>query len=50
VGNLEEKRSLGRPRRRFVDNIKMYERDRMGCSCEHVNEHLGSIKFWQVFE
>jgi hypothetical protein len=28
VGNPEEKRPLGRPRRRWVDNIKMDLRDR----------------------
>jgi hypothetical protein len=28
----EEKRPLGRPRRRWVDNIKMDLRDRMGWS------------------
>jgi hypothetical protein len=27
VGNPEGKRSLGRPRRRWVDNIKMYLRE-----------------------
>jgi hypothetical protein len=27
VGNLEEKRPLGRPRRRWVDNIKMNLRE-----------------------
>jgi hypothetical protein len=31
VGKLEKKRPLGRPRRRWVDNIKMdLKRDRMG--------------------
>jgi hypothetical protein len=30
VGNPEGKRPLGRPRRRWVDNIKMNLRDRMG--------------------
>jgi hypothetical protein len=30
--NVEEKRPLGRPRHRWVDNIKMdLKRDRMGC-------------------
>jgi hypothetical protein len=27
VGNPEERRPLGRPRRRWVDNIKMYLRE-----------------------
>jgi hypothetical protein len=32
VGMLEGKRPLGRPRRRWDDNIKMdLKRDRMGC-------------------
>jgi hypothetical protein len=30
VGKPEGKRLLGRPRRRWVDNIKMVLRDRMG--------------------
>jgi hypothetical protein len=31
IGKLEGKRPLGRPRRRWVDNIKMdLKRDRMG--------------------
>jgi hypothetical protein len=32
VGKPEGKRPLGRPRRRWVDNIKMDLRDRMGWS------------------
>jgi hypothetical protein len=31
VGKPEGKRPLGRPRRRWVDNLKMDLRDRMGC-------------------
>jgi hypothetical protein len=31
VGKLEGKRPLGRPRRRWVDNIKINLRERMGC-------------------
>jgi hypothetical protein len=32
VGKPEGKRSLGRPRRRWVDNIKIdLKRDRLGC-------------------
>jgi hypothetical protein len=66
VGKPEGKRPLGRPRCRWVDNIKMdLKRDRMGWyglhssgsgqepvegSCEHGNEPSGSIKFWYVLE
>jgi hypothetical protein len=32
VGKPEGKRPLGRPRRRWVDNIKMDQRNRMGWS------------------
>jgi hypothetical protein len=60
VGKPEGKRPLGRPRRRWVNNIKMdLKRDRMGWygldlfglgwgsvegSCEHGNEPSVSIK------
>jgi hypothetical protein len=66
VGNPEEERPLGRPRRRWVDNVKMnVKRERMGWygldrsgpgqgpvegSCEHGNETSGSIKCWEVLE
>jgi hypothetical protein len=65
VGNPEGKRPLGRPRRRWVDNIKIDLRDRMGWwgldrsgsgsrpvegSCEGGNEPSGSIKRWEVLE
>jgi hypothetical protein len=59
VGRPEGRRTLGRPKRRWEDNIKMdlreigfgdvdwihwvQDRDRAG-SCEHGNEPLGSIK------
>jgi hypothetical protein len=62
VGKPEGKRSLGRPRRRWVDNIKMdlrevgwdgmdwidlaQDRDR----CECGDEPPGSIKCWEVLE
>jgi hypothetical protein len=65
VGKLEGKRPLGRPRRRWVDNIKIdlkeigwdgmdwidlaQDRELEG-SCEHGNESLGSIKCWEVLE
>jgi hypothetical protein len=66
VGKPEGKRSLGRPRRRWVDNIKMdLKRDKMGCyrldqslsgwgpaegSCEHGDETSGSLKCWEFPE
>jgi hypothetical protein len=62
VGKPEGKRPLGRPRRRWVDNIKMdLKRDRMGwigliwlrigtSTSEHGNEPPGSIKCWEVLE
>jgi hypothetical protein len=59
VGKPEGKRPLGRPRHRWVDNIKMDLREivliwlRIGTvkgSCEHGNEPLGSIKCWEVLE
>jgi hypothetical protein len=62
VGNPEGKRPLRRPRRRWVDNIKMDLRDirwngmdwigiePVEGSCEHGNEPSGSIKFWEVLE
>jgi hypothetical protein len=50
VGRPEGRRPLGRPRRRWEDNINMDLReigfgdvDWMGC-CEHGNEPSGSIK------
>jgi hypothetical protein len=62
-GKPEVKRPLGRPRRRWVDNIKIrnrtgwYARDSSGSghgpvkgSFEHVNEPSGSIKCWEVLE
>jgi hypothetical protein len=65
VGNPEEKRPLRRPRRRWVDNIKMDVREigrmvwtgliwlRIGpveVFCEHGNEPTSSIKCWEVLE
>jgi hypothetical protein len=65
VGKPERKRPLGRPRRRWVDNIKMdlreigwggmdwinldQDRDQDGY-CEHSNEPSGCIKCWEVLE
>jgi hypothetical protein len=64
MGKLEGKRSQGRPRRRWVNNVKMdltYDRVvwiglmwlRYGSvegSCEHSSELSGSIKCWEVLE
>jgi hypothetical protein len=63
---LEGKKPLGRPRHRWVDNIKMVLREigwdgvwigliwlRIGTSrgsCEHGNEPSGSVKCWEVLE
>jgi hypothetical protein len=63
VGKPEEKRSLGRPRNRWADNIKMdlveigwsgmdwidLPQDRYS-SCEHGNEPSSSIKCWVIIE
>jgi hypothetical protein len=60
VGKPEEKRPLGRPRRRWVDNrdrMGLYGLDRSGSgegpvegSFEHGNEPSGSIICWEVLE
>jgi hypothetical protein len=66
VGKLEGRRPLGRPRRRWMENIEIYLReigwDGMACtgsgsgqgpvegSCEHGYEPSGSIKCWEVLE
>jgi hypothetical protein len=64
VGKLQEKRPLGRPRRRWVNNIKMDFRgmgwvgmdwidlaqDTDQWTSEHGNELSGSIKCWEVLE
>jgi hypothetical protein len=65
VGEPEGRRPLGRPRHRWLDNIKMNLREIgwggmdwidlaqdgpvEGC-CEHGNESLCSIKCWKVLE
>jgi hypothetical protein len=58
VGKSEVKRPLGRPRHRWMDNIKMDLREigwdgmdwlRIGTS-EHDNELSGSIKCWEFLE
>jgi hypothetical protein len=65
VGKPEGKRPLGRPRRRWMDIIKMDHREiGWDCmdwidlaqdgpvegSCEHDNKPSGSIKCWEVLE
>jgi hypothetical protein len=64
VGKPERKRPLGRPRRRWVGNIKMDLREigwdgvdwidmtqgPVEGSCEHSNEPLASTKCWEVLE
>jgi hypothetical protein len=60
VGKPEGRRPLGRPRHRWVDNIKMDLRDidwidlaqdrPVEGSCEHGNEPSGSIKCWEVLQ
>jgi hypothetical protein len=60
VGKPEGKRPLGRPRRRWVNSVKMdlrYGLDRYDSgegpvdgSCEHGNEPSDSIKCWEVLE
>jgi hypothetical protein len=64
VGNPEGKRPLGRPRHRWVENIKMDLReigwndmdwidlaqDRDQWTVMNGNEPSGSIKIWEVLE
>jgi hypothetical protein len=65
VGKSEGKKKLGRPIRRWMDNIKMDLRETgwggMECrsgsgegpvegSCEHGNAPSGCIKCWEVLE
>jgi hypothetical protein len=59
VGQPEGKKPLGRPRRRWVDNIKMELREigwdsmdwiNLAKDREHDNEPSGSIKCWEVLE
>jgi hypothetical protein len=63
VGNPEGKRPLGRPRHRWMDNIRMdlrmvwYGLDSsvlgqgpVEGSCEDGNEISGSLKWWEVLE
>jgi hypothetical protein len=56
VGKPEEKRPLGKPRHRWVDNIKtdLLEIGWIGLaqesSCECGNECSGSIKCWETVE
>jgi hypothetical protein len=66
VGKPEGKRPLGRPRRKWVDNIKIdlretgldgvdwvdlaQNRDQWRGSCEHGDEPSGSLNCWDVPE
>jgi hypothetical protein len=54
MGKPEEKRSLGRLRRRWEDNIKMDLREigwgPVEGSCEHGNETSDFIKCWEILE
>jgi hypothetical protein len=59
AGKPEGKRPLGRPRRRWDDNIKMDLKEagfggvdwiNLEGSCEHDNEPSGSIKCWEILE
>jgi hypothetical protein len=66
VEKREGKSPLGRPRRRWVGNIKMdlrdigldvmdcidlaQDRDQWSVPCEHGNEPSGSIKCWEFLE
>jgi hypothetical protein len=56
VGKPEGKKLLGKPRRRWQDNVKNYLRDigsELGPeagSCEHNNETLASVIFCCVLE
>jgi hypothetical protein len=62
VGKPEGKISLGRPRRRWVDNIKINVKEIIWdgmdwidlvqdrYKCEHANEPSGSLKFCEVLE
>ena len=65
VGKPEGKRPLGRPRRRWVDNIRM-DLQEVGCgynnwfgraqdrdswrTCECGNEPSGSVKCWEILD
>jgi hypothetical protein len=55
VGKSERRRSLGRARRRWVDNIRMHlvvgwgvVDERVESSCEFGIEPSGSIKCWET--
>jgi hypothetical protein len=52
VGKPERRRSLGRPRRRWMDNIRMdfVEVRWSDVNCELFIEPLGSIKCWETIE
>jgi hypothetical protein len=52
VGNPERKRPLGRPRHRWVDNIRMDlgEVEQVESSCEFGIQPSGSMKCWETIE
>jgi hypothetical protein len=66
VGNPQGKRPLGRPRRKWENNIVMDLRERgwrgvdwiglakdkgpVECYCEHGIEPSGSIEYWAIVE
>jgi hypothetical protein len=66
VGNPEGKRPLGRPRRRWIDNVRLdlgeigwggmdwigvaQDTDQVERSCDCGNEPSGSIKCWETIE
>jgi hypothetical protein len=47
MGKPEGRRPLGRPRRRWADNIRMGQ---MECSCEFGIEPSGSINCWETIK
>jgi hypothetical protein len=50
AGKPERKRPLRRPRRRWVDSIKMDLRDTVWGVTDWIDLALGSITFWEVPE
>jgi hypothetical protein len=62
MGKPEEKKQLGRSRRKWVNNIKMDLKEIVWDgidwidlaqdmdSCEHGNEPSSFIKYWEIFE
>jgi hypothetical protein len=50
LGKAEGKRPLGRPRRRWVDNIKIDLREIGWYYMDCIDLAQGSIKCWEVHE